>query len=183
MGSLVNKLYQLNCEPTREQASPACEQKTTSENRGIRSTRKLQLVHSNVYGPVQTESISGQRYFVTFIDDASQCCAVYFLKRKSEVFEKFKEFEALVTNECGQNIVTLHTDVFQQYLSAKGIRHELTTPYPNGVAQRTNKTLMESARASCKSVKQLLGRGSSDCSVSEEQIITIRKYNTVPEVV
>ncbi len=68
---------------------------------GIRSTRKLQLVHSNVYGPVQTESIGGQRYFVTFIDDASQCCAVYFLKRKSEVFEKFKEFEALVTNECG----------------------------------------------------------------------------------
>ena len=78
MGSLVNKLYQLNCEPTREQASPACEQKTTSENRGIRSTRKLQLVHSNVYGPVQTESIGGQRYFVMFIDDASQCCAVYF---------------------------------------------------------------------------------------------------------
>ncbi len=74
-----------------------------------------------------TESIGGQKYFVTFIDDYSRSCAVYFLKRKSEVFEKFKEFEALVTNECGQNIATLRTDnggeylsaEFQQYLKAK----------------------------------------------------------------
>ena len=59
--------------------------------REIRSTRRLQLVHSDVCGPIamQTESIGGHKYFVNFIDDYSQCCAVYFLKQKSEVFNKF----------------------------------------------------------------------------------------------
>ena len=52
---------------------------------GIRSTRKFQLVHSDVCGPMRTESIGGNKYFVTFIDDYSRCCAVYYLKRKSEV--------------------------------------------------------------------------------------------------
>ena len=70
----------------------------------IHSTRKLQLVHSDVCGPMPRESIGGRRYFVTFIDDYSRCCAVYFIKHKSEVFKKFKEFEALTTNECCQRI-------------------------------------------------------------------------------
>ena len=39
-----------------------------------RSTKVLELVHSD--GPMQTESISGRRYFVTFIDDFSPCCRV-----------------------------------------------------------------------------------------------------------
>lgn len=125
---------------------------------GNHSTRKLRLVHSDVCGPMQTESIGGQKYFVTFIDDYSRCCAVYFLKQKSEVLDKFKEFEAIVENECGQSITTLRTDngreylsrEFQAYLKSKGIRHELTiahTPEQNGVVERMNLTLVESARA------------------------------------
>ena len=66
---------------------------------GIRSTRKLELVHSDMCGPMQTESLGGQKYFVTFIDDFSRCCAVYLLKQKSEVFEEFIEFEAGATNQ------------------------------------------------------------------------------------
>lgn len=210
MGSLVGKLYQLDCEPiTEEQASPAWEEKSDvnlwhqrlghlSEGQlsdivrkelvtGIklpkvtklffcqgcvegkmnrkpfkssstRSTRKLELVHSDVCGPMQTESLGGQKYFLTFIDDYSRCCAVYFLKKKSEVFEKFKEFEADVTNQCGHGIGTLRTDnggeylskEFQAYLISKGTSHELTiphTPQQNGVAERMNRTLQESARA------------------------------------
>ena len=68
----------------------------------IRSKRKLRLVHSDVCGPMPTESIGGNKYFVTFIDDFSRCCAVYFLRNKSEVPDKFKEFEARVSNDCGE---------------------------------------------------------------------------------
>ena len=128
----------------------------------IRSTRKLQRVHSDVCGPMATESIGKQKYFVTFIDDSfindfSRCCSVCFIRNKSEVFEKFKEFEALVTNDCNQRICVLWSDndgeyvseEFEAYLKLKGIRHELTvphTPEQNGVAERMNRTLMESAR-------------------------------------
>ncbi len=121
------------------------------------SSRPLQLVHSDVCGPMD-ESIGGKRYFVSFIDDFSRYCAVYFLENKSKVFEKFKEFEAAVTNECGQSIGTLRTDnggefvskEFEAYLKSKGIMHQLTiayTPQQNGTAERMNRTIMESARA------------------------------------
>ena len=74
------------------------------------------------------------------------------------MFEKFKLFEAMVTKECGEPIMKLRTDNggeymskdFQAYLTSKGIEHQLTIPHSpqqNGVAERLNRTLMESARA------------------------------------
>ena len=49
-----------------------------------------------------TDSIGGSKYYITFIDDYLQCCAVYFLRNKSEVPEKFKEDEARVYSDCGR---------------------------------------------------------------------------------
>ena len=80
------------------------------------------------------------------------------MKNKSEVFNKFKEFELITTNECDCSIGTLQTDnggeylskEFESYLQSRGIHHELSAPYSpaqNGVAERFNRTLMESARA------------------------------------
>ena len=80
------------------------------------------------------------------------------MRHKSEVFEKFKEFEAVTTNECGQRIGTLRTDnggeclsnEFKAYMKSKEIHHELTMPYfseQNGVSERMNQTLVESARS------------------------------------
>ena len=110
---------------------------------------------------MQRESIGGKRYF---INDYSRCVAV-FLKQKSEVFAKFKEF---VANQCGHSIATLRTNnggeylskEFQQYLKTKGIRHELTiahTPEQNGVAERMNRTLIESACAMISQQQPTLG--------------------------
>ena len=122
------------------------------------SKKKLELVHSDVCGPLQVGSIGGSRYFVTCIDDYSRYVSVYFIKHKSEVFEKFKLFEAMVTKECGEPIMKLRTDNggeytstgFQAYLASKMIEHQLTVPHSpqqNGVAERLNRSLMESARA------------------------------------
>jgi len=83
----------------------------------IRSTRILQLIHSDVCGPMHTESVGGCRYFVTFIDDYSRCCRVYFMRNKSDTFDKFKEFEARATNSCGKKIGILRTDNGGEYLS------------------------------------------------------------------
>ena len=113
-------------------------------------------MHSD--GLMHMPSIGGAKYFVTFIDDCTRCCAVYFVKHKSEVFDKFIEFEASVTNDFGKAIGTLQTDnggeylstELQNYLKGKGIRHELTVPHSpqqNGVAERMKRTLVESARS------------------------------------
>lgn len=124
----------------------------------IKSKGILDLVHSDLCGPMQTESIGGRKYFITFIDDYSRYTKVYFLRHKSEAFEKFKEFEAMVARQTGSRIKVLRTDggreylsnEFKSYLKGKGIVHQTTvayTPQQNGVAERMNRTLVESARA------------------------------------
>ena len=125
---------------------------------GVRSTRKLQLVHSDVCGPMPTESLGSHKYFVTFTHDYSRHCSVYFMKHQSEVLSKFKEFEASTTNDCDLKIGALRTDrvgeyisiELKEYLKHRGICHELTVPYnpeQNGVAERLNRTLLVAARS------------------------------------
>jgi hypothetical protein len=73
----------------------------------------FELVHSDVCGPFEKEAYGGYRgyrYFVTFIDDKSRYCFIYLLRAKSEVFQKFKEFEALVSNKYSAKIKTLRSD-------------------------------------------------------------------------
>ena len=59
----------------------------------------LQLVHSDVFGPVLVPSLGKSMYYVLFIDDLLRNTWIYFLVKKSEVFDRFKEFKALVENQ------------------------------------------------------------------------------------
>ena len=83
---------------------------------------------------------------------------MYILKSKSQVFEKFVEWKALVETSSGRKLKTLRSDnggeytlaEFTAYLKKEGVRHELTvpkTPQQNGVAERMNRTLVESVRS------------------------------------
>jgi hypothetical protein len=58
-----------------------------------RSMTLLELIHSDIFGPVKQISLGGMRYMVTFIDDFSRYVWVYFMEEKSETFLKFKEFK------------------------------------------------------------------------------------------
>jgi hypothetical protein len=58
----------------------------------------LELIHSDVCGPMPSSSISRYVYYVSFIDDYSRKTWIYFLKTKDEVFNKFNEFKALIEN-------------------------------------------------------------------------------------
>ena len=59
-----------------------------------RATKVLELVHSDVCGPMKTTSFGGARYFLTFIHDFSRKVWVYVLKCKSEVLPRFKEWKS-----------------------------------------------------------------------------------------
>jgi hypothetical protein len=54
-------------------------------------------------------SLGGSLYYVSFIDGFSRKTWIYFLKKKSKVFEKFKEFKYLVENQADKNIKVLRT--------------------------------------------------------------------------
>lgn len=57
-----------------------------------RASHKLELVHTDVCGPMRTPSLDNSKYFILFIDNLSRMTWVYFLKERSEVFKtKMKE--------------------------------------------------------------------------------------------
>ena len=76
----------------------------------VRATRKLQLIHSDVCGPMQTPSLGNHLYFVTFIDGHSRHAWVYPLKAKSEVFLCFKQFLLMAENVSSCTVGTLCSD-------------------------------------------------------------------------
>ena len=119
---------------------------------------KLELVHTDLWGLSPVASLRGSRYYITFIDDSSRRVWVYFLKNKSDVFETFKKWKAMVETETGLKVKCLRSDNggeyinggFSEYCAAQGIRMEKTipgTPQQNGVAERMNGTLNERARS------------------------------------
>ena len=71
----------------------------------------------DLIGPLPTPSYGGSRYVLTFINDYSRFCWVYFLKLKSEVFEKLKVWKALVENHSGKKIKVLRTDNGEEYVN------------------------------------------------------------------
>ena len=58
----------------------------------------MEIIHSDVCGPISSSSLRGYAYYVYFIDDFSRKTWVYFMKNKDKVFRKFKEFKALIEN-------------------------------------------------------------------------------------
>ena len=70
----------------------------------------LQLVHNDVFGPVSVPSLGKYVYYVSFIDEFSRNTWIYFLRKKYEVFDMFKEFKALVENQTEKIIKVLRTD-------------------------------------------------------------------------
>lgn len=114
-------------------------------------------MHSDLCGPMRQESLSGAKYFATFIDDATRWCVVKFLKKKSDLTDAFKSYQNMVETQTGLKVKCLQTDNGKEYKNTEldkhlencGIKRRLTiphTPEQNGVAERKNRTLVEMAR-------------------------------------
>jgi transposase InsO family protein len=113
----------------------------------------LDLIHSNLCGPMSSISLSGYEYYVTLIDDHSRKTWIYFMKTKDKIFSRFQEFKALVENQTGRKIKTLRSDnggeytskAFKDFCAGAGIKRELTVPYnprKNRVVERKNRAIV-----------------------------------------
>ena len=126
--------------------------------KGRRAHELLELVHTDICGPISTQAKGGYEYFVTFTNDYSKYGYVYLMRWKFEAFEKFKEFRAKVENQLGKQIKAIRFDCggeyllgdFKDYLTQNGIVSQLTargTPQQNGVVERRNRTLLEMVKS------------------------------------
>jgi hypothetical protein len=122
--------------------------------KGVRATNVLELIHTDVCGPLTHMARGGFFYFITFIDDHSRYGYLYLMKHKSESFEKFKEFCNEVEKQTRKCIKVFHSDrggehfldQFKDHLKKNDIISQLTppgTPQHNGVAKRRNRTLLD----------------------------------------
>eukprot|EP00253_Pinus_taeda_P021955 PITA_21955 len=121
-------------------------------NSETRSKEILDLIHSDVCGPMSDKSLGGHLYYVTFIDDHSRKIWLYLLKTKDEVFDKLKEIRAEVENLTERKIKSLRSDNGREYTSKEliayckqvGIKREVIVPYypeQNGLAERKNRSI------------------------------------------
>ena len=111
-----------------------------------RANDLLEIIHTNVCGPMSVEARGRYRYFLTFTYDLSTYGYIYLMKHKPQTFEKFKEFQSEVENHRNKKIKFLLSDCGGEYLSYEfglhlkqcGIVSQLTpprTPQRNGVSE------------------------------------------------
>ena len=137
----------------------------TPNKNATRSLGVLEIIHTDICGPF-SPCLTGERYFVTFIDDYSRFMYLYLLLEKADVLNAFKDFKKEVEKQLGKSIKIVRSDRGGEYygrytemgqkpgplarfLKEEGIVPQYTTPgspYQNGVAERRNQTLKEMVR-------------------------------------
>ncbi|KAK0587530.1 hypothetical protein LWI29_024466 [Acer saccharum] len=160
----LGKKLEVVCEPCQLGKQTKVPHK---KNSYIATKRPLELVHMDLMGPIQTESINGKKYIFVCVDNFSRFTWVYFLRNKTEAFDYFKKFCNQVQNEKGRDIKKIclirsdhgtefENAKFSEFCDGLGISHEFSaprTPQQNGVVERKNHVLQEIARVMLNSKK------------------------------
>ena len=126
--------------------------------KAVKAELPLQLIHSDICGPMNVRARHGASYFITFIDDYTRYGHVYLISLKSQALDCFIQYINEVENQLDRKIKAFRTDRGHEYLSEKfaklcndkGIVRQLTTPrtpQQNGVAEWRNKTLLKMVRS------------------------------------
>ncbi|KAJ9536753.1 hypothetical protein OSB04_un000057 [Centaurea solstitialis] len=148
---------------TKESLCSACEKgkqtRASFKSKQISSiSSPLQLLHMDLFGPVNVQSIGGKKYTLVIVDEYSRYTWVFFLRAKSDAPEEIilfvRKMERL-NNLTDRSIRSDHGTEFknstlESFFEQKGISQNFSsvrTPQQNGVAERRNRTLIEAARS------------------------------------
>jgi histone deacetylase 1/2 len=94
----------------------------------------LEQIFSDVWGPAPL-SVGKHSYYVSFIDDFSKFTWIYLLKKRSEVYQVFLDFQQYVERQFGRKILTMQTDWGGEYeklnsfFQRVGIVHHVSCPH------------------------------------------------------
>jgi transposase InsO family protein len=121
------------------------------------TSRPLELLHMDLFGPVGYLSIGGSKYGLIIFYDFSRFTWVFFLQDKSETQGTLKRFLRRAQNEFELKVKKIRSDngsefknlQVEEFLEEEGIKHEFSAPYTpqqNGVVERKNRTLTDMAR-------------------------------------
>ena len=86
-------------------------------NERNRSRNRLDVIHSDIWGPAQNVSLGGSRYFITFIDDYTRHTWACLIAKKRDIFTCFLKVKSLAERETGCKIKCLRSDGGKAYFS------------------------------------------------------------------
>jgi hypothetical protein len=90
---------------------------------GERSKELGELIYSDVWGPATTRTIGHAEYYVIFVDDAKRWISIDLMRRKSEVLENYKSYEAWLKTQFNANIKAFQSDNGGEYTSTEFLQH------------------------------------------------------------
>jgi transposase InsO family protein len=111
-----------------------------------RAERGLDLVHTDLCGPITPTTVGGSNYFLLVVDDYSRYMWVEMTKSKADAFMFFKKIKVMAEADAQRNLRALRSDrgrefnsgQFKVYCEDFGIKHYTTAPYSpqqNGVVE------------------------------------------------
>jgi hypothetical protein len=92
-------------------------QEKFDKGKSQRASMPLDLIHNDLMGLFPHPSINKERFVLIFFDDFSCFTWIYFLRKKSEVFQHLKYFKALVETQSGKKIKVLRIDNEGEYVN------------------------------------------------------------------
>ncbi|KAJ9542364.1 hypothetical protein OSB04_028870 [Centaurea solstitialis] len=118
----------------------------------------LHLLHMDLFGPVNIQSMGGKRFTLVLVDEYSRYTWVFFVRAKSETPQLIIAFILRMEKYNQITVRSIRSDhgtefkntVLDEFLTSKGISQNFSsvrTPQQNGVAERKNRTLIEAARS------------------------------------
>ena len=150
----------------------------------------LERLHMDLFGPVNVKSISGDLYCLVVTDDFTRFSWVVCLERKDQTFKSlmmlFKKMETVykppIRRIRSDNGTEFKNNKMYEFCNEKGILHEFSAPYTpqqNGVAERKNRTLIETARtmlADSKLPIYFWSEAVSAACYTLNRVLTVKKY-------
>jgi len=123
----------------------------------ISSSKPLELLHMDLFGPSRTTSLGGNYYALVIVDDFSRYTWTLFLESKSDAFSALKNLARRLQNTKSNNSGSIRSDhggelqneKFRKFYEKMGILHNFSAPrtsQQNGVVERKNTSLEELAR-------------------------------------
>lgn len=129
-----------------------------------KATDHLQRVHIDIMGKMPAASLDGNWYYLVIADEATHSVYGVGLKRKSDAFKEFQTWKVRIEVQSGKKLKTLISDEGTEFDSNQwkklcnedGIQRLFTAPYTpqqNGVVERWNRVIVESARSMMENAK------------------------------
>uniref|UniRef100_H3H7X9 Integrase catalytic domain-containing protein n=1 Tax=Phytophthora ramorum TaxID=164328 RepID=H3H7X9_PHYRM len=127
-------------------------------NRDKRRYDTFELLHFDICGPMEEESLGGSKYLLLIVDEASGCMKGFCLRAKSESEDCIKTYVTKVQTQFGKKVKFVRhdgarefaTNSLKAFYEVEGIEQQTTVPYAhqtNGTAERAIRTIVTIGRS------------------------------------